>query len=120
MMKRTQQRFIATLLLVLLTACHSWQPTTVSPQGWTPEERPSSVRVTLTNGEFVTVENPTVRNDSIVGVAGSDVGVASRDVRLFEVRRVSFGASIGVGLFASVAVLFGALLAACAGDNFVC
>ena len=58
-----ERRVIAALLMVLLTACHSWRPTTVSPQGWTPEERPSSVRATLTNGETITVENPIVRND---------------------------------------------------------
>jgi len=40
------RRVIAALLLVQLTACHTWQPTTVSPQGWTPEERPSCVRAT--------------------------------------------------------------------------
>ncbi len=87
-MRPLARRVIAALLLVLLTACHSWQPTTVSPQGWTPEERPSSVRVTLVTGETVTIENPTVRNDSIVGATDASVAaVASRDVRLLEVRR---------------------------------
>ncbi len=91
------RRFIAALLMVLLTACHSWRPTTVSPQQLIPEERPSRVRVTLTDGETVTVKDPTMRNDSIVGVRdadgalmGSPVGVASRDVRLVEARRFSF------------------------------
>ena len=90
------RRFIAALLMVLLTACHSWRPTTVSPQQLIPEERPSRVRVTLTDGETVTVKDPTMRNDSIVGVTDAvgvlmtrPVGVASRDVRLLEVRRLS-------------------------------
>ncbi len=48
--------------------------------------------------ETVTIDDPTMRNDSIVGVrdadgalmgSGSPVGVASRDVRLLEVRRLS-------------------------------
>ena len=80
----------------LLTACHSWQPTTVSPQALLPAEQPSSVRVTLTNGETVTVRDPTMRNDSIVGVTENDRGprtspveVASQDIRLLEVRRLS-------------------------------
>ena len=90
------RRFIAALLMVLLTACHSWRPTTVSPQQLIPEEQPSLVRVTLIDGETVTVRDPTMRNDSIVGVRDADealmtspVGVASRDVRLLEVRRLS-------------------------------
>jgi len=93
------RRVIAALLLVLLTACHSWQPTTVSPQGWTPEERPSSVRLALRGGARVTLENPTMRNDSIFGVTDAGVaGVASRDVRLFEVRRFSVKETIALGL----------------------
>ena len=116
------RRVIAALLLVLLTACHSWQPTTVSPQGWTPEERPSSVRVTLATGETVTVENPTVRNDSIVGATDADVGVASRDVGLLEVRRFSVGNTVGLvflipaGLAAALVVV---ILIACSGGDCV-
>ena len=90
------RRVIAALLLVLLTACHSWRPTTVSPQQLIPEEQPSLVRVTLIDGETVTVRDPTMRNDSIVGVTDAvgaltrrGVGVASRDVRSLEVRGVS-------------------------------
>ncbi len=95
-MRPLARRFIAALLLVLLTACHSWRPTTVSPQQLIPEERPSRVRVTLMDDETVTITDPTMRNDSIVGVTDAvgalmtrPVGVASRDVRLLEVRRLS-------------------------------
>ena len=80
------RRVIATLLLVLLTACHSWRPTAVSPQTLIPAERPSSVRTTLRSGARVTLENPTVRNDSIVVATDPHVGVALRDVRLLEVQ----------------------------------
>ena len=95
------RRVIAALLLVLLTACHSWRPTTVSPQQLIPEEQPSPVRFTLTNGETVTIKDPTMRNDSIVGVTDADgalrtsaVGVALRDVRLLEVRHFSVAKTI--------------------------
>ena len=107
------RRFIAALLMVLLTACHSWRPTSVSPQRLIAEDQPSSVRVTLMDDETVTIDDPTMRNDSIVGVRDADgalmsspVGVASRDVRLLEVRRLSvtknivlFVPLIGVVLF---------------------
>ncbi len=115
------RRVIAALLLVLLTACHSWRPTTVSPQGWTPEERPSSVRATLRSGEIRTVWEPTMRNDSIVSATGfaGAAAVALRDVRLLEVRHSNIAGSIGLGLLASVAVLFLAAAAACAGGGCV-
>ncbi len=93
------RRVIAALLLVLLTACYSWQPTTVSPQQLIPEEQSSSVRATLTSGRTITVENPTMRNDSIVGATDTGVaGVASRDVRSLEVWRFSVGKTIGLVL----------------------
>ena len=93
------RRVIAALLLVLLTACHTWQPITASPQGWTAEEQPSSVRVTRTNGEVMTVRDPTVSNGSILGY--TDAGVAAAplgDVRLLEVRHFSIGKTVGAGL----------------------
>ncbi len=102
------RRVIAALLLVLLTACHSWRPTTVSPQTLIPEEQPSLVRVTLIDGETVSVRDPTMRNDSIVGVTDAvgalmtrGVGVASRDVRLLEVQRFSPFRTVGVVVLAS-------------------
>ena len=91
------RRLIAALLLVLVTACYSWRPTTVSPQTLIATEQPSSVRATLTNGEVVTVQSPIMRNDSIVGATDASVAaVASRDVRLLEVRQFELGPTIGV------------------------
>ena len=113
MSKRTPmaRRFIAALLMVLLTACHSWQPTTVSPQGWTPEERPSSVRVTLMNRETITLEYPTMRNDSIIGVVpylnGYSRAVAVSDVSRVEVRQLNAGRTIGLSLLLAGLVAFG-------------
>ena len=92
------RRVIAALLMVLLTACQTWQGTAVSPQQLIPVERPSSVRATLRGGERVTLENPIVRNDSIFGVTDAGVvGVAAEDVGLLEVRRVSILRSIVLG-----------------------
>ncbi len=99
------RRVIAAVLMVLLTACYNWEPTAVSPQTLIPAEHPSSVRVTLINGETVTVRDPTVRNDSILGATDAGraltrraVGVASRDVRLLEVQRLSVRKFVGIGL----------------------
>ena len=93
------RRVIAALVMVLLTACHSWRPTPVSPQALIPVEQPSSVRATLRSGARLTLENPTMRNDSIFGVTDAGVvGVASRDIGLLEVRQFSTARTIGLGV----------------------
>ena len=104
------RRVIAAVLLALLTACYSWEPITVSPQAMISEAPPSVVRVTLTNGEVMTVRGPTLRNDSIVFNATGET-VASRDVRVLEVRDFSVGKSFGlVGLIGVVVVVVHAAL----------
>ncbi len=121
-MRPLARRVIAALLLVLVTACHSWQPITVSPQRLITEDQPSSVRVTLMNGETVTVENATVRNDSIVGATDAAGGVASLDVQLLEVQHFSVGKTIelGFGIAAGLAAVAAVvILIACSGGDCV-
>ena len=113
------RRFIAALLLVLLTACYSWRPTTVTPQQLISEELPSFVRVTLSSGETIFFENPSVRNDSIVGT-GSSVRVASRDIRLLEVRRFSVGKTIGLVVPLIVVGLAVIVIVDCFNEEPVC
>lgn len=76
------------------------------------------MRVTLTNGETVTIKDPTMRNDSIVGVTDADgalrtsaVGVALRDVRLLEVQRFSPSRTVGVVVLTSAVLAAFALFA---------
>ena len=71
------RRFVAALLLVLLVGCQTWEPTTVSPRIVVSEEHPSSVRLTLTDGQTLTLKNPIMRNDSIVSIASNGVSQAS-------------------------------------------
>jgi len=116
MKKRTQQRFIAALLMVLLTACQTWRPTTVSPQAVIPVELPLFVRATLTSGEVKFFENPSVRNDSIVGT-GSSLRVAWRDVSSLEVRRFSAGKTAGAVVLTAVGLFAVFLLIGCTEDR---
>ena len=116
------QRFTAVLLLVLLTACHSWQQTTVSPQQLIRGEQPTSVRVTRASRETITLRDPTMRNDSVFGVTDADVtGVDLGDIRMLEVRRFSvgrtLGLSVGLTFFALGAV---AILVLCTDPDFYC
>lgn len=108
------KRPVAALLLALFTGCQTWQPTTASPQTLFPDERPTSVRLTLPDGVVVTISDPVLRNDSIVSAvapaaaAGSTefavfatptapavLSVALADVRSLEVQRFSLTKTIG-------------------------
>ena len=96
------RRIIAALLLVLLTACHSWQPVTISPQ-----TQPSSVRITTRSGEIMIVGGAVVTNDSIIGATDTGVArVAWQNVRAIEVRAPDTRRSVALGLLAGV-VMFG-------------
>ncbi len=111
------RRIIAALLLTLITACQTWRPTYVSPQSLIPVERPSSVRATLRSGARVTLENPTMRNDSIFGLTYAGVvGVASRDIGLLEVRKLSIWRTLGFGYLVFVFVV----ILACAAEGDDC
>ena len=108
------RRVVAALLMVVLTACHTWRPTGVGPQTYIPAEQPSTVRATLRTGTTVTLETPTVRGDSIFGITDAGVvGVASEDVYLLEVRRTSVLRSIGLGLLVWTAFLVGCAMLGC-------
>ena len=83
------RRFIAALLIGLLTGCHSWQPTTVSPHTVILEELPSGVRFRLPDGDTMIVMDPLMRNDSILSTEAGMVPIALQDVSGLEVRRFS-------------------------------
>ena len=64
------------------------------------------MRVTLMSGETVTVENPSVRNDSIVGATDGDVAeLALGDIRLLEVRQLDSGFLAAVVVIAAAALI---------------
>ena len=83
------RQLIATLLIGLLTGCHSWQPTTVSPRTVILEELPSGVRFRLPDGDTMIVMDPLMRNDSILSTEAGMVPIALQDVSGLEVRRFS-------------------------------
>ena len=90
------------LLVVFLAGCYTWRPTTVSPPELIEEEAPEQVRVTQWNGEQVTISNPKVQADSIVG---AEAGIALEDVRGIEVRRLDGAKTFFVGTIVAVVVV---------------
>jgi len=84
------RRITAASLLPLLVGCQTWHPTTLSPRALLSEEAPSAVRVTRTDGEVVRINDPTIRNDSIVSADETLIevdGVSTGEVSSLEVRR---------------------------------
>ena len=104
-MRPLARRVIAALLLVLLNACYSWRTTTISPAQLIPEEEPSIIRVTLTDGMQLTLRDPTIRNDSLVHENGRARVVLS-DVSAVELWHFSVAKTIGI----IIPFLFGPLL----------
>lgn len=87
----------ALVLPALLAGCKTWQSTAVSPERLIAAERPSSIRVTTSDGSTRTLRSPRVINDSIVSgssgtggpVTTSRIGVPRHEVRSVEVARFS-------------------------------
>ena len=102
---KTPRRLVATLLLLSLTACHSWRPIGASPGQVISDQQPSTMRFTLPDGSRVTATNLAVRNDSIVGVVGSTTSVwLPADLRGLEIRSFSVGKTFGL-ILASAALV---------------
>ena len=89
-------RPIAALLLALLTGCQAWQPTTIRLETLIPAERPTAVRVTLSDGSILTIKDPIMRNDSIVPTEALGAPLATSDIGLVEVQRFSGGRTIAL------------------------
>ena len=70
-MRPRRYRLVALLLLGFqISACASWQPSTVSPRQLIQEERPQAVRVTHIDGRSQVIRNPTIARDSVAVVSG--------------------------------------------------
>ena len=69
------------LMLLLLSACKTWQPVMGSPTQLIAEENPSVVRLTRPDGTSVVVTAPRIENDSIA-VAVSHTSPCSEALRL--------------------------------------
>ncbi len=97
------RRFIAALLMVLLTACHSWRPTSVSPRRLIVEEEPSPIRVVLSDGTELTLRDATIQSDSIITgrVRFGTENLLVRDVSRVEVQRFSPFRTVGVVVLTS-------------------
>lgn len=63
-------RIVAISLLLLTlpaSACRSWRTSDLAPRQLIEEARPSSLRVTQSDGEHVYLRSPAISGDSVVG-----------------------------------------------------
>ena len=102
-----KRKLIATLLLAVhLTGCYGWRTATISPAQLTADEPPPTVLLTLKNGTRVRFNDPTIRNDSINGVALSDVSTITTTARRFSAGKTTL-ALVVLGVPAPLAVIIG-------------
>jgi len=125
----TVRRVLSAILLpAYLASCTSWQVPPVSPEQAITEDQPSKIRVTLTDGSTVEMEQPRIVGDTLRGLVfprsygggrakgGEDNSLGERDVLLADIatltvakpdvtKSVFLGLGIGfvVGVAAAVA-----------------
>lgn len=108
-------RLLTALVVALMPACFSWHTAAVGPRQYISEQQPSVVRLTLTDGRLVELEDPLIIDQSIVGVPApggmgrpmvppDPVAVPLSAVAIVEARRIS-RAMTGAVLVVSVAAV---------------
>lgn len=109
---------ITAISVASLPACYSWHAADAGPRQYISEQRPSVVRLTLTDGSRVDLERPGIVGQAIVGIPAPvgrgrpmvdppPVRMPLVDVEALEARRFD---SVRTGIAA--AVITGALAAA--------
>lgn len=99
---RSLRRLLLPLVVVsALSACQTWNGRRL-PGGPAPQELPSPLRVTLTDGSVLVMWSAEVQRDSLIGMVGERrdegqrVAVAMPQVRRVEERGVDFAATVGL------------------------
>ncbi|MGE0157935.1 MAG: hypothetical protein AB7T31_00910 [Gemmatimonadales bacterium] len=83
-------------LSIALAGCRTWQTAEGAPGPAIAAARPDAVRLVRSDGTRLSVSEPTLRSDSIVGFDGFDlVGAPLADVRSVELQRWSVPRTAG-------------------------
>lgn len=103
------QRAVSLALMVLyLGGCYSWRVQPFVPDQFVEVKQPSRIRVTTSNGEQLVLNQPRVRNDSIVGRGDAGMtGVPVSSVEQIETSSSNAGKAVllGVGVASTVALV---------------
>jgi hypothetical protein len=100
---------VCVLLSIPLTACTMWQAQEVTPQTLVPSMQPGErVRVTLSDGSWVILSEPTISGDSLLGTieegeyqgqplqGGGWTGIPLDEVVEVALRRTAFSGTVDV------------------------
>ena len=95
------------MLIVMLTGCYRWERTSLEWQR--RSARPEKLRLELTDGARMIVEQGRVTNDSVVGAGPT--GIASDRVAGLSARRLdpAITTFLGLGLLVPVVAIVGAM-----------
>ncbi len=113
MLPPTPTRSLALAVLLLTTAgCYGWRPVDAGPEAVIQQIRPAELRARMVDGRVVTVRNPQLVNDTIVGASrtGEPRRAPASDLASLEVRRFSTWRT--VALVGAHAVTFAGIIAA--------
>ena len=117
------RRFIACILLpCYLVACTSWKTQEASPQQVLADDQPDKVRVTLTDGSQVVLEEPAVSGDTLSGLDDSTpVHIPLADVADVEVRKTDIIPTVALVVLGLGVVFVGvAAIVLCTDDEITC
>ncbi len=78
----------AALLLVLAAACHSWHTQPLAPES-VLATHPSRIRITRTDGSRISIDQPTIHADTIVGTLHGSSYHQPVAIRLADVQNVA-------------------------------
>lgn len=102
-----KRKLIAMLFLAVhVTGCHSWRTATITPAQLNADEPPPTALLTLKDGTRVRFNEPTIRNDSINGVAFSDVSTITTTARRYSAAKTTLGLVV-LGMPVGLAVIIG-------------
>lgn len=103
-------------LVSFLSGCHKWVPVHATVEDAVAASRLESVRITMSDGRILDLENATVEGDSVIGFAPQRTALPVEQVQIVERRT---GDTLGtVGLIVGIIAVAG--LIECADSDTRC
>lgn len=114
---RTNRPLALAMMVLYLGACTGWQLQPVAPAQYLVEEQPSKIRVTTGDDQTLVLEQPFIRNDSLLGRASGQVrGSPLAAVTRIETSKTNVGMT-ALLVFGIGAVIAGGVLLAVWAEN---
>ena len=112
-----QRSLVAVLLATSLQGCFSWRVQHVPPAQVFENDPPAQVRITRTDQSQITLSNPRISGDSVVGsVENGPAGVPLTDVASLAVRKSDGVATFGLAALVLAGGVVAIAAAACCGN----